>query len=107
MFESKGFEISGEKNDGVRGDRHLEAQTMDTSKYGDCQYCDYVAMDGEVAKVILAGTLTAGDSIAPDADGKAVALGTADGQTYFRSGILLESANPEVLKIIKKGTPSL
>lgn len=50
-----------------------------------------VALPGEVAKVMLAGTLTAFDEVAPDADGKAVAIGAVEGDTYFRGAVLLES----------------
>lgn len=50
-----------------------------------------VALPGEVVKVKLGATLTAGDSVAPEDGGKVIAMGTADGQTYFRAGILLES----------------
>jgi len=44
-----------------------------------------------ITKVMLAATLTAGDDVAPDAAGKAVAIGSTAGNIYFRGATLLES----------------
>jgi len=52
-----------------------------------------VVMAGEVTKVILAANLTAFDEVAPDANGKAAAIGTKQGDVYFRGGVLLESGS--------------
>ena len=56
-----------------------------------------VALPGNVAKVLLAFAGTAGDDVAPDAAGKAVAIATGAGTKNFRGGTLLENGASGVL----------
>ena len=50
-----------------------------------------VALQGTIAKIHLAATLAAGADVAPDAAGKAVAIGSTAANKYFRAAVLLES----------------
>lgn len=84
---ANGVVIAGAGEQSVGVSKQSTPEATDTTGVGDHVS---VAAAGEKTKVLINGTLAMGADVAPDAAGKAVAIGSTAGNKYFRLGYLAE-----------------